>query len=119
MKTQSQYLAGPSPSPGANTRHVVSSACSSQESRFRSAIASDSGASSLPACAHVPARVAGEISAPCRDSPVTREFMLRPAVNRSVSSIAMKPFVNRPFPIAFGGPGAITVCGPGHRHSLL
>ena len=45
--------------------------------------------------------------------------MLRPAANRSTSSIAMKPFVNRPFPTAFGGPGAITVRGPGHRHSLL
>ena len=45
--------------------------------------------------------------------------MLRPEPNRSVSSIAMNPFVNRPFPTAFGGPGAITVCGPGQRHSLL
>ena len=45
--------------------------------------------------------------------------MLRPEPNRSVSSIAMNPFVNRPFPTAFGGPGAITVCCPGQRHSLL
>ena len=119
MNTQSQNFAGPPPSPGANTRHVVSSAWISQESRFRSAIAPDSGASSLPACATVPASVAGEISAPCRVSPVTREFMLRPEPNRSVSSIAMNPFVNRPFPTAFGGPGAITVCCPGQRHSLL
>jgi len=37
--------------------------------------------------------------------------MLRPAANRSVSSIAMNPLVNRPLPIAFGGPGAITVAG--------
>jgi hypothetical protein len=37
--------------------------------------------------------------------------MLRPAANRSVSSMAMKALVNRPFPIAFGGPGAITVAG--------
>ena len=43
--------------------------------------------------------------------PAASEFMLRPAANRSVSSIAMNPFVNRPFPIAFGGPGAITVAG--------
>ena len=79
----------------------------------RSAIASASGTSSAPACAHVPASVAGEISAPCRARPVTSEFMLRPAAYRSVSSIAMNPLVNRPFPIAFGGPGAITVPGPG------
>jgi len=45
--------------------------------------------------------------------------MDRPDPNRSVSSIAVNPFVSRPFPIAFGGPGAITVAGPGHRHSLL
>jgi hypothetical protein len=37
--------------------------------------------------------------------------MLRPAANRSVSSMAMKALVNRPLPIAFGGPGAITVAG--------
>ena len=55
------------PVTGANTRHVVSSACRCQESLFRSAIASASGTSSAPACAHVPASVAGEISAPCRD----------------------------------------------------
>ena len=113
MKTQSHHFAGPAPSPGQKTRHVVSSAWRCHESRFRSAIAAASGASSAPACAHVPASVAGEISAPCRASPVTREFMLRPAANRSTSSIAVKPFVNRPFPIAFGGPGAVTVAGPG------
>ena len=45
--------------------------------------------------------------------------MLRPAAYRSVSSIAVNPFVNRPFPTAFGGPGAITVTGPGQRHALL
>ena len=45
--------------------------------------------------------------------------MLRPAAYRSVSSIAVNPFVNRPFPAAFGGPGAITVTGPGQRHALL
>ena len=43
--------------------------------------------------------------------------MLRPATNRSVSSIAMNPLVNRPFPIAFGGPGAVTVAGTGQPHS--
>ena len=83
------------------------------------AIASSSGASSLPACATVPASVAGEISAPCRARPVTSEFADRPASNLSTSSIAVNPFVNRPFPIALGGPGAITVSGPSHRHSLL
>jgi hypothetical protein len=67
----------------------------------------------------VPASVAGEIPAPCRASPVTSEFMLRPAANRSTSSIAGNPFVNRPFPIAFGGPGAITVAGPRQSHSFL
>jgi hypothetical protein len=63
--------------------------------------------------------VAGEISAPCRARPFTSEFADRPASNRSTSSIAMNPFVNRPFPTAFGGPGAITVAGPSHGHSLL
>jgi len=96
---------------------VVSSAWKCQDSRFRSAIAAASGASSPAACAHVPAAVAGEISAPCRASPVTSEFWLRPAVNRSVSSIAINPFVNRPFPIAFGGPGAMTVRGPSQPHA--
>ena len=111
MNTHSHHFAGPSPSPGAKTRHVVSSACRCHDSRFRSAIAPASGSSSPPACPHVPASVAAEISAPCRDSPVTSEFMLRPAANRSVSSIAMNPLENRPFPIAFGGPGAVTVAG--------
>jgi len=55
--------------------------------------------------------VAGEISAPSRARPCTSEFMLRPAVSRSTSSIAMNAFVNRPLPTAFGGPGAITVTG--------
>ena len=57
------------------------------------------------------------MSAPCLPSPVTSEFMLRPAANRSVSSIAMNPLENKPFPIAFGGPGAITVAGTRHEHS--
>ena len=43
--------------------------------------------------------------------------MLRPAANRSVSSIAMNPLVNRPFPIAFGGPGAVTVAGTRHEQA--
>ena len=119
MNTQSQNFTGPFPSPGQKTRHVVSSAWKCHDSRFRSAIAAASGASSPAACATVPASVAAEISAPCRASPVTSEFWLRPAANRPASSIAVNPFVNRPFPIAFGGPGAITVCGPGQRHSLL
>jgi len=61
--------------------------------------------------------VAGEISAPCRARPVTSEFADRPASNRSTSSIAMNPFVNRPFPIAFGGPGSMTVAGPSQPHA--
>jgi len=63
--------------------------------------------------------VAGEISAPCRDNPVTSEFMLRPAADRSASSIAMKAFVNRPFPIALPGPGAITVPWTRHEQARL
>jgi hypothetical protein len=113
--THSHHFAGPLPSRGAKTRHVVSSACRCQEPRDRSVTASATGASSAPACAHVPASVAGQTSAPCRARPFTSEFWLRPAVNRSTSSIAMNAFVNRPFPTAFGGPGAITV--PGTRQS--
>jgi hypothetical protein len=60
-----------------------------------------------------------EIPAPCRSSRVTSEFMLRPAANRPAGRIAVNPFVNRPFPIAFGGPGAITVAGPRQPRSLL
>src|SRR6266849_171589 len=115
--THSHHFAGPSPSRGANTRHVVSSACRCHEPRDRSVTASATGASSAPACAHVPAKVAGEISAPCRDSPVTSEFMLRPATYRSVNSIAMNAFENRPFPIAFGGPGAVTAAGTRQEHA--
>ena len=37
--------------------------------------------------------------------------MLRPATYRSVKSIAMNALEKRPFPIAFGGPGAVTVPG--------
>ena len=55
------------------------------------------------------------MSAPCRARPVTSEFMLRPATNRSVSSIAMNALENRPLPIAFGGPGAVTVAGTRQR----
>src|SRR6266852_5586648 len=116
MHTHSHHFAGPPPSRGANTRHVVSSACRCQEPRDRSVTASASGTSSAPACAQVPAKVAGETSAPCLARPFTREFMLRPATYRSVNSIAMNPLENRPFPIAFGGPGAITVPGTRHEH---
>ena len=70
-----------------------------------------SGASSAPACAHVPAKVAGRSPRRAGASPVTSEFWLRPAAYRSVSSIAMNPLENRPLPIAFGGPGAVTVAG--------
>ena len=115
--THSHHRAGPSPSRGANTCQVVSSACMCQESRDRAQIASSSGASSAPAAATVPVSVAAETSAPCRASPVTSEFWLRPATYRSVSSMAMNPLDNRPLPIAFGGPGAITVAGTGHRQA--
>ena len=43
--------------------------------------------------------------------------MLRPATYRSVNSIATNPLENRPFPIASGGPGAITVAGTRHPHA--
>ena len=109
--THSHHFAGPFPSRGASTRHVVSSACRCQEPRDRSVIASSIGASSAPACAQAPASVPGAISAPCRASPVTSEFMLRPAANRSVKTIARNPLEKRPFPIAFGGPGAVTAAG--------
>ena len=74
-------------------------------------IASSSKASSAPACAHAPASVPGAIWAPWRASPATSEFMLRPATNRSVNSIARNALEKRPFPIAFGGPGAVTAAG--------
>jgi hypothetical protein len=115
--THSHHFAGPFPSRGASTCQVVSSACRCQESRDRAVIASASAASSLPACASAPVSVAGETSAPCRASPATREFWLRPAAYRSVISIAMKALDNRPLPIAFGGPGAVTVAGAGHRQA--
>jgi hypothetical protein len=111
VNTRSHHFAGPSASRGAKTRQVVPSACRCQESRDRSVMFSATGTSSAPACAQVPARVAGEMSAPCRARPYTSEFWLRPATDRSVSSIAMKALENRPFPIAFGGPGAVTVAG--------
>ena len=119
VNTHSQNFAEPLPSPGQKTRHVVSPAWKCHDSRFRSAIAAASGASSTAACATVPVRVAGEISAPCRASPVTSEFWLRPAANRSTSSIAVNPLLNRPFPIALGGPGAVTVACPGQSHAFL
>src|SRR6266540_1993476 len=119
MNTHSQYLVGPSPESGANTRHVVSSACKCQEVRERATIASSSGTSNAPACAQVPDSVAAEMAAPCRPRPVTREFMLRPATYRSVNSIAMNPLENKPLPIAFGGPGAITVAGTRHEQPRL
>ena len=75
-------------------------------------MASSSGTSSAPACAQAPASVPGEASAPCLASPVTSEFMLRPATYRSVKTIARNPLENSPLPIAFGGPGAVTAAGP-------
>jgi hypothetical protein len=45
--------------------------------------------------------------------------MLPPATYHSLSSIAMNPLEKVPFPIAFGGPGAITVTGTGHHSPLL
>jgi len=74
-------------------------------------IASSSGTSSVPACAHAPVTVAAEISAPCRARPAISEFRLRPATYRSVHACAMNALGKRPLPIAFGGPGAITVSG--------
>ena len=117
MKTHSHHFAGPAPSSGANTRQDVSSACRCQDSRDRAVTASSSGASSAPAAAHVPVKVAGEMPAPCLARPVTSEFWLRPATYRSVSSIAMKPLDTRPLPIAFGGPGAVTVAGTRHEQA--
>ena len=109
--THSHHFAGPSPSRGANTRHVVSSACRCQEPRDRSVIASASGANSAPACAHVPARGRQQCPRPAGTGPSPASSCSVPRQYRSVSSIAMKPSVNRPLPIAFGGPGAITVAG--------
>jgi hypothetical protein len=57
------------------------------------------------------------MSAPCRARPVTSEFWLRPATYRSVSSIAMNALDTRPLPIAFGGPGAVTVAGTRHEQA--
>ena len=110
-KTRSHHRAGPFPSRGANTCQVVSPACRCQESRDLAQMAASSGASSVPAAAAVPVSVAGETSAPCRARETTSEFWLRPATYRSVMSIAMKALDNRPVPIAFGGPGAVTVAG--------
>ena len=111
--THSHHFAGPSPSRGARTRHVVSSACRCHDPRDRAVIASSSGTSSAPACAQAPASVPRETSAPSQPSPVTSEFMLRPATNRSVNTIARNPLENRPFPIAFGGPAPSPPPGPG------
>ena len=120
-KTHSHHFAGPCRavsgsllSRGANTRQLVSSACRCHEPRDRAVIASSSGASSAPAAAQVPVSVAGERSAPCRARPVTSEFWERPATYRSVSRCAMNALETRPLPIAFGGPGAVTVAGTRH-----
>ena len=99
-----------------NTRHEVSSACRCQDSLDRAVIACSSGASSAPAAAQVPVSVAADSATPCRPSPATSEFRLRPATYRSVSSNTMNPLVNKPLPIAFGGPGAVTVLGPTQAH---
>ena len=69
------------------------------------------GSGNAPASAQAPPTVPGETTAPSRPTPLTREFMLRPATNRSVNTIARNPLENRPFPIAFGGPGAVTAAG--------
>ena len=86
-----------------------------QEPRDRSVTASATGASSAPACAHVPASVAAETSAPCRARPFTSEFWLRPAVNRSTRSIAMNAFVKRPFPPPSAGRAPSPFPAPGNR----
>jgi hypothetical protein len=44
--------------------------------------------------------------------------MLRPAAYRSMKSIAMNALDNRLLPIAFGGPGAITVAGTRQSQAL-
>jgi len=119
MNTHSHQRADPPPPSGANTRQRVSSACRCADPRDRSTILSASGASRPAIWAHAPARVAGEISAPWRESPVTSEFCDRPATNRSTMSIARNACVNRPLPIAFAGPGAVTVNGPSHRQVRL
>src|SRR4029453_6307226 len=77
-------------------------------------IASSRGPSSARAAAQVPVSVAGERSAPCRAKAVTSEFWERPATYRSVSRCAMNALETRPLPIAFGGPGAVTVAGTRH-----
>jgi hypothetical protein len=79
-------------------------------------MASSSRASSVPAVAHVPVMVVGETS-PCRARSVTSEFWPGPATYRSVSSITMKPLDNRPLPIAFGGPAAVTAAGTRHEQA--
>ena len=99
----------------------VSSACRRHEPRDRAAMASSSGASSAPACEPAPASVPGAISAPCLASPVTSEFMLRPAANRSVNSIARNPWRKAPSPSPSPaaapspspGPGSRSPAGPG------
>ena len=116
MNTHSHQRAGPPPSRGANTCQDVSSACRCHEDRDRAVIASSSPTSSCPACANAPVTVPAEISAPCRASPASNECKLRPATYRSHHACAMNPLDKRPLPIAFGGPGAITVAGTGHRH---
>ena len=119
MNTHSQNFAGPSPSSGQNTRHVVSSACRCQESRFRSAIALLQRGQQRPGLRERPRQRRGRDLRALPGQARHQRVQLRPAANRSASSIAMNPFVNRPFPIAFGGPGAITVAGTWHPHSLL
>ena len=80
-------------------------------------IASSSGANSAPTAAQVPVSVAGEMTAPCRAKVVTSEFWERPATYRSTSHCAMNALETRPLPIAFGGPGAVTVAGTRHEQA--
>ena len=53
----------------------------------------------------------------CRVKAVTSEFWERPATYRSTSHCAMNALDARPLPIAFGGPGTVTVAGTRHAHT--
>ena len=107
MNTQSHHFAGPSPSRGGEhpprrlVRVQVPGAPRPLRDRVRQRDEQRPGLRARP-------RQSSRGDLRAVDRPVTSEFMLRPATNRSVSSIAMNPLEKRPLPIAFGGPGAVT-----------